>query len=230
MQENKESSLYVIFGSILVAILIIAGSVFYSGGPAENINPGENPEIREVTQDDHILGSLDAPIKLIEYSDLECPFCQTFHLTLSSDEIKSEYIDTGKVAWVFRNFPLSQIHSKAPREAEAAECVAEIGGNEAFWSFIDIIFKESPLNNGLDLRKLPEFASRVGVDENSFDECLESGRHKDRISQDIREARSAGATGTPFSIIMKDGEILGTLPGTADASQLKDMFDQILGN
>lgn len=100
-----------------------------------------------VTKADHILGSIDAPVKIVEYSDLECPFCKQFHNTMQ--KIMSEY-GTEKVAWVFRQFPLSQLHSKAPKEAEASECVAELGGNDAFWKFIDKINEVTPSNNKLD--------------------------------------------------------------------------------
>ncbi|PIR05256.1 MAG: hypothetical protein COV57_00005, partial [Candidatus Liptonbacteria bacterium CG11_big_fil_rev_8_21_14_0_20_35_14] len=184
---------------------------------------------REASSEDHYLGDLNAPIKFIEYSDLECPYCQQFHLTLY-EEIKPEYIDTGKIVWIFRNLPLIQIHSKAQREAEAAECVASLAGNDAFWQYIDIIFRNSPLNNGLNLSKLPEFAVQIGVNEKAFNECLQSGDYQADVKLDSDEAQALGATGTPFSVIMKNGEIIGTLPGVVEASQLKNMFDEMLAN
>jgi protein-disulfide isomerase len=103
-----------------------------------------------VTDKDHIKGDINAPVKIVEYSDLECPFCKRFHSTLQ--EVVDSY--DGQVAWVFRQFPLAQLHPKAVREAEAAECVASLGGNTAFWKFIDKINEVTPGNNKLDEAKI----------------------------------------------------------------------------
>lgn len=101
-----------------------------------------------VTSTDHIKGSISAPVKIVEYSDLECPFCKMFHATLQ--EVVSDPAYKDKVAWIYRHFPLTQLHSKAPREAEATECAAEIGGNDGFWKFVDKLNEITPANNRLD--------------------------------------------------------------------------------
>jgi protein-disulfide isomerase len=106
-----------------------------------------------VTAADHIRGDISAPVKIVEYSDLECPFCKRFHTTLQ-EIMKSSYGTENKVAWVFREFPLAQLHPKAVKEAEAAECVAELGGNEAYWKFIDKVEEVTPGNNKLDEAKI----------------------------------------------------------------------------
>ncbi|HEY4512123.1 MAG TPA: thioredoxin domain-containing protein [Candidatus Paceibacterota bacterium] len=115
-------------------------------------NPGSGePSLQNmepVTAKDHIKGNSSAPVKIVEYSDLECPFCKRFHATML--EVMSTYGKDGKVAWVFRHFPLAQLHSKAPKEAEAAECAAELGGNDGFWKFVDKINELTPSNNKLD--------------------------------------------------------------------------------
>lgn len=95
-------------------------------------------------QRDHIRGSRDAPVTLLEYSDLECPFCKQFHTTLQ--RATQEY--DGKVRWVYRHFPLDALHSKARKEAEAAECAAAQG---KFWEFLDRLFAVAPSNNGLEI-------------------------------------------------------------------------------
>ncbi|HEY4512581.1 MAG TPA: thioredoxin domain-containing protein [Candidatus Paceibacterota bacterium] len=106
------------------------------------------PNMVAVTSADHIKGSLSASVKIVEYSDLECPFCKRFHTTMQ--EVMNTYNKDGKVAWVFRHFPLAQLHSKAPKEAEATECAAELGGNDGFWKFVDKINEITPSNNKLD--------------------------------------------------------------------------------
>ena len=82
---------------------------------------GTTDAVRPVTREDHIKGNPDAPIKIVEYSDFECPFCKRFHDTMN--EVMSE-VDNGQVAWVFRHFPLDQLHPvKARAVAVASECV-----------------------------------------------------------------------------------------------------------
>ena len=95
-------------------------------------------DIPAVSEQDHILGSLDAPVKLVEYSDLQCPFCGRFHPTMQ--RVAKEYGD--QVAWVYRHFPLESIHPNARPLANAAECAANLGGNDGFWKFIDAVFGE----------------------------------------------------------------------------------------
>lgn len=96
-------------------------------------------DIDPVTDKDHIIGSKDADIVVIEYSDLECPFCSRFHTTMH--QVVKDY--DGKVAWVFRHLPLEQLHPNAFNKAISAECVYELGGNEKFWAYIDSLFKTS---------------------------------------------------------------------------------------
>lgn len=91
--------------------------------------------IPEVSEDDHILGAKNAELVLVEYSDTKCPFCQQFHMTMQ----QLLAANSDKLAWVYRHFPLAQLHPTAPKEAEAIECAAEQGGNEAFWSFADAV-------------------------------------------------------------------------------------------
>lgn len=90
-----------------------------------------------VTDEDHIRGNPNAAITIVEYSDFECPFCSRFHPT-----VKQALVDYGdQVRWVYRHFPLAQIHPNAIPSAEASECVAEQKGNEGFWEFVDAMFE-----------------------------------------------------------------------------------------
>lgn len=93
--------------------------------------------VNPVNEDDHIRGSLDAEIVLVEYSDFLCPFCAQFHLTMK--DLIEDY-DTDQLAWVYRQFPIPQLHPQAPRYSQASECVADIEGNEAFWDYADAVF------------------------------------------------------------------------------------------
>jgi protein-disulfide isomerase len=102
-------------------------------------------QVAPVSPDDHIVGNINAKIIIVEYSDLECPFCKVFHNTMH----QVVEANNGDVAWVYRHFPIPQLHPKAFRQAEATECAWEQGGNEAFWKYTDRIFEITPSNNGL---------------------------------------------------------------------------------
>jgi protein-disulfide isomerase len=93
--------------------------------------------INPVTEEDYIRGQQNAAVKVVEYSDFGCPYCAQFHQTMK--EVTNNY-DASEVAWVYRHFPIRQLHPQAPRIARASECVAEQGGDEAFWTFADEIF------------------------------------------------------------------------------------------
>ncbi|MDO8521156.1 MAG: DsbA family protein, partial [bacterium] len=98
--------------------------------------------------DDHIFGNPNANVLIIEYSDPECPFCKKFHEEML--QVMAQYGKSGDVAWVYRHFPLDQIHPKARKEGEAQECANELGGNDMFWKYTEKLFEITPSNNGLD--------------------------------------------------------------------------------
>lgn len=212
MNETTETkNPYTIPIAIVIAGLFIAGAVIYtnrdtsSGATAQQGAPTRAAlEIPPITGDDHILGNPNANLVIVEYSDTECPFCKNFHDSLH--QIIDEYGREGEVAWVYRHFPLAQLHSKAPLQAEATECAAELGGNTAFWQYIDRVFEITPSNNGLPNSELPNIAEFTGLDREKFEACLASGRHTDLVEQQIQDAQDAGGRGTPFSVLVSDNE------------------------
>ena len=107
-------------------------------------------QIRPVSSEDHILGNKNAKIVIVEYSDLECPFCKVFHNTMHQVVEKSN----GDVAWVYRHYPIPQLHKKAFHEAEATECAWEQKGNDGFWKYMDKLFEITTSNDGLDESRL----------------------------------------------------------------------------
>ena len=149
---------------------------------------------------DHIRGNSEAPVTLIEYSDFECPFCKSFHATVKKLVEESG----GQVRWVYRHFPLEELHPvKARREALASECAAELGGNDAFWKFADRFYELTPSNNRTDVDAvLPRIAREIGLDEARFASCLASGKHERRVQEDFENATATGGRGTPWSIVV----------------------------
>src|SRR5690606_768732 len=126
--------------------------------------------IAPVNSNDHIRGNPDAEIVIVEYSDYECPFCKGFHGTMN--RIMEEYGTKGQVAWVYRHFPLTQIHKNAQPAAEASECVAQIGGNEKFWEYSDKIIAGAP--ESLSAENLLATAVEIGIGETEYKACLAS--------------------------------------------------------
>ena len=160
--------------------------------------------VKPVDSEDHILGDPAAPVKLVEFSDFECPFCKRFHRTLK--RIMDEYGKNGRVAWIFRHFPIDSIHSKARKEAQAAECAGELGGNDAFWGFADRLFEVTPSNNRLDLALLPRIAQEIGLDRAKFEACLggdaRGGKYAGHIETEYQNAAALGANGTPYTVVI----------------------------
>ena len=118
-----------------------------------------------------------------------------------------------EVAWVYRQYPIPQLHPKAFQEAEATECAWEQGGNDAFWRYADKIFEITPSNNGLELTELPNIAADIGLDMATFNDCLASGKFAEKIQADMEDGTRAGVQGTPSSFILKNGKLVDTIPG-----------------
>jgi protein-disulfide isomerase len=200
--------------SIVIAGVLVAGSVVWSvgkraEGPSLTAGPNalSGPRIaamRAVDDGDHLRGSRDAAVTVVEYSDFECPFCKRFHDTMNG--IVSSY--GNRVAWVYRHYPIEALHpAKAAKESEAAECVAEISGNAAFWKFADRIFEVTPANNGLDHALLPDIAVYAGVPRDAFNTCLSSGQNTARVAASVSEAETLGINGTPYIVFVSRGDV-----------------------
>jgi len=193
----------------LIAGALIAWGLASNDGGTKTPDEVDNgnttaKEILPVTEKDHILGNPNAELVLIEYSDLECPFCKNFHLT--TKQLMEDYGKDGKLAIVFRHFPLDQLHSKARTEAIATECAAKLGGNTKFWEYMDELFAVTPSNNGLDLAQLPVIAETIGLDVEEFTTCQKDPAMAEIVEAHFQDGIVAGAQGTPYSLIIeKDG-------------------------
>lgn len=175
-----------------------AGDALREVAPTGNTgNPqpeAQAPSVISVSaDDDSVLGSEDAPVTIIEFSDYECPFCaRAFNNTLP--EIKEKYVDTGKVKLVYRDFPLS-IHRSAQKAAEASECAGEQG---KFWEMHDKLFENQ---SALDVASLKQYAKDIALDSTEFDACLDSGEMASEVQKDFSDGQKYGVTGTPAFFI-----------------------------
>ncbi|OGI66297.1 hypothetical protein A3A95_01815 [Candidatus Nomurabacteria bacterium RIFCSPLOWO2_01_FULL_39_18] len=228
--SNPKNSQTQIVGAIIVAGILIAGAILLKGtsaptttGPVANSGGSTSFQGRPVSSDDHILGNINAKVIIVEYSDLECPFCKVFHSTMHRVVDDS----AGKVAWVYRHYPIPQLHQKAFHESEATECAWEQGGNNAFWKYTDRIFEITTSNDGLDALELPKIAQYVGLDVTSFNNCLESGKYKEKVQADIDDGTKAGVRGTPSSFILVKGKLVDTIPGAMPYEQVMQKLSGI---
>lgn len=235
--------------AILISTVIISGAILYSkSGPASegaavigkpnlattDQQLGHQPPsgLNQVsTNDDPVLGDKNAPLTIVEFSDYECPFCKrSFDQVLP--ELKKNYIDSGKLKLVFRDFPLS-FHVNAHKEAEAAECARSQGGDNIYFKFHDQIFTRTISNGtGLALIQLPVIAKDLGLNVAQFQQCLDSGKFRDEVDKDIADGIAAGISGTPSWFIgqsSKNGVIKSRLVvGAQPFSAFKIIIDEEL--
>lgn len=234
---QKSTNQFLIPGAIVIAGAFVAGAIFLNPVPAPsqagNNQPtvaqqpepaGNTDAVRPVTSEDHIKGNPNAPIKIVEYSDFECPFCKRFHDTMN--EVMAKYEKSGEVAWVFRQFPLEQLHPvKAMAVAVASECAAELGGNDAFWKFSDGYFNVTLTNNRTDTDTvIPQLAKEAGLNAAAFKACLSSGKHNDSIQADIDNAIATGGRGTPWAVMIGPDGKTYPINGAQPMSAIEQMI------
>ncbi len=189
---------------------------------AGKLSEAEAAKIPAISEKDHIRGSRNAKVFFVEYSDLECPFCQQFHPTVKA-AVESYGQD---VAWVYRHYPLDMLHPKARPAAEASECVAEVGGADAFWQFVDKVFENQQAN----LVDISATAVSVGVNKARFDECVSSGRMAGVVDEQYQGGSTAGITGTPGSFVINQKGEAWLIPGAYPLESLKQTIDEALAS
>lgn len=197
-KSSKNTWIIATFIIVLLVVLAISGVFNSTSNTSKDINKLNPINMNSLIDDDSIKGDPNAPITIIEFSDYECPFCQRFYLT-TYQQIVENYIDTGKVNLVYRDFPLS-FHQNAQKAAEAAECAGEQG---KYYEMHDLLF-EKGVEGGIDSFK--NYASEIGLNQAEFDECLDSGKMESEVKKDFADGQTLGISGTPSFII--NGKIL----------------------
>jgi protein-disulfide isomerase len=195
----------------------VAGAT--TGSDGSNAPTGTNTaptvaQLKPVSKDDHVRGPENAAITLVEFSDLQCPFCQRFHPTVQ--RLLQEYPD--KIRWVYRHYPLTQIHPEAQPAAEAAECAGQQG---KFWEYVDSLFDNQ---QSLAAAYYPELAKTLKLNVSKFSACLTDGIGKAKIAADVAEGNQIGVNGTPTSYL-NGQEVAGAQP----YETVKAQVDALLG-
>lgn len=200
MTDNNK---WLIPGSIVIAGIIVAGAIVFAqgGGSLKNAggdtqNPTPNPIVAATPtiDDDTVLGDPNAPVTYLEFGDYECPYCHQLFET--EKQLIEEYVTTGKMRLVFRDFPLS-FHPTARPSAEAAECAGEQG---KYWAYHDALYTNQAevVKGGYDYTKL---AGQLGLNTTQFKNCVDTRQYQAEVEQDYQDGVAAGVAGTPTTFI-----------------------------
>ncbi len=213
--------------AIAIGGIVVAGAVYFTmraQEPSTASGHGNPALVRPVDSSDHIFGNPAAPVKIVEYADLYCEYCQGFSNTL--EQVVANAGAKGSVAWVFREFPLYEIHPNAEAGAEAAECVAQTGGNDAFWKFENLMFEKQPV----DPAQYGALAQQAGAPGNAFATCYTnaSSTVAARVSADRQNALDTGAAGTPYSLILVNGKAPVVMDGAYSYDAVMQLVNQAL--
>lgn len=213
--------------AIMVGGLIVALAVYLSLANQElstSSGSGNPAAVRPVDSTDHIFGNPAAPVQIVEYADFDCTYCKGFDTTL--EQIVANEGTKGQVAWIYREFPLTELHPNALRHAEAAECAASAGGNDAFWRFANLLFSNQPV----DPSRYGTLAAEAQVPGDAFASCMTdaSSTVDARIMADRQNALDAGARGTPYSLILSPGKAPVVMDGAYSYDAVKQLVDTTL--
>lgn len=218
---------YMLPGAIVLAGIIVSIAIFAvrtDRTPA--LGHGDPALANPVSLSDHIIGNPQAPVKIIEYADIDSEYSKQFQAALQ--QLMSEYAAGGQVAWVYRHFPLLDQHEDAGSHAEAAECAALLGDADAFWRFIDALQAAAPGDNEFPREGYPGIAAQLGLPSQAFDQCLTSSRFTKKVYDDTKNAIAAGADGAPYTVILVAGQKPVAISGALAYSDLKKVVDDAI--
>ncbi len=219
MKSSLTIPLAIVAGGIIVAVAV------YVSMPKTPITSVGNPAlVRPVGTSDHIFGNPAAKVVIVEYSDFDCTYCKGFNETMH--QIIANAGANGQVAWVYREFPLTEIHTNALSHARAAECAAQVAGNDAFWKFAQALFANQPV----DPANYGTIAASAGISTDAFATCYASAANTldTRIVSDRQNALDMGAQGTPYSLILVANKPPVVMAGGYSYDAVKQLVDQAL--
>ena len=210
MKSFTENAIFIGIG---VVSLIIVGLAVFSISDSQP--PKEVSDTDLVKKSSQVLGSEDAKVTIVEFSDFQCPACGAAHPVVK--QVIKEYGD--RILFVYRHFPLLATHQYALKAAEAAEAAGEQG---KFWEYHDLLFANQ---DNLKTEDLKNYAKQIGLDMKKFDEALDSGKHKDKVLSDLDDGEKFGVTSTPTFFI--NGQMNR---GVLNLDQFKSAIDKALGS
>lgn len=220
--ETKE---LLIPAAIILAGLILSATIYVVRvRHTVAVGTGDPTMVRPVTPTDHIIGNPSASVAIIEYADIDGSYSKSFQLTM--EQLMTEYADGGKVAWVYRHFPITSEHANAATDALAAECAASLSLPSTFFRFIDAMQAMAPGENEFDPSQYPVLTERFGIDDAAFRTCMTSGAFSKKVHDDYDNALAAGGTGAPFVILLVHGHKPVPIDGALPYAAMKKLVDQ----
>lgn len=203
-------------GAILLAALLISGTLIFTRGQSGpgTAQIGNTPREQgkpvdiKINSDDHVLGNKDAKVTVVEYADFRCPFCERFY-TQTEKQLIADYVNAGKVRFIFRNFAF--LGQQSTWASEAAECANEQG---KYWEYYNWLFGNQAPESNLNYyskANLTKYAGQVGLDAVQFASCLNSDKYAKRVADDLASGKAVGVTGTPTTFV-NGQKIVGAQP------------------
>ena len=249
--ENNKNKLNIGL-AIIVAGIIIGGAILLKGGktpaapaPVKTGTEAAGQAMKPVSTDDFVQGNTNAKVVLVEYADYQCPFCgAVFGLQPDADvvqylkqkdptwtpfmpEVTKDYITTGKIEFVYRDYPF--LGPESEKAAEATRCANDQG---KYWEYHNYLFGHQNGENkgGFADKNLKTFATTLGLNADQFNSCLDSGKYTQVIADSKTDGDNAGvgSSGTPKGFILKDGKIVGTIDGAEPFISVKAKLDAAL--
>lgn len=201
-RQQEQRQRFILIGVVaLIAIGVVAVLVipnFTPVGAVVTVTPNPRPQAQGLS-----MGNPNAPVKVVEYADFQCPYCKEYAQQLEP-QIDKNYVETGKVYFTY--VPYSFIGPESFAAAEAAYCANDQG---KFWEYHDILFanQQSENSGAFSNKRLIAFASAIGLDTSKFQSCLNSQKYKDQVNQDIVKGNQAGVSATPSFVV--NGKLVG---------------------
>lgn len=213
----------------LPLIIIFAGCIvafsLYVVRVRSNVEHGtRTPEaVRPVTPEDHIIGNPSAPIVFVEYADIDSPHGKKLQLTM--EQLMTEYASGDKVAWVYRHFPVTTIRPNSAMHALAAECAASVSTPLTFFRFIDAMNVAAPGATIFSPRNYATITRQLGLPQEAFDACISSRTFEERVHADYLNALEAGATESPYTVLLVPGQEPRVIRGAPPYKTLKQIIE-----
>ncbi len=218
---------YLLPVAIIIAGAILAGAIYLVRTGGVIATPmGDTSLTRPVDDTDRVVGSPDAPVMIVEYSDIDCAYCKDFQAVL--EQLMAEYGPGGQVAWTYRHFPVLSLHPNAALHAEAAECAGSLGGTNAFFRFIGALQQAAPDINQFSPSGYEGVVTSLGLSVADFNSCVQSDRFVGKVTSDFENAVDAGGTGTPYTVILIEGSEPLSITGAIPYAAMKEVIDQAL--
>jgi protein-disulfide isomerase len=209
--------------AIVFAGAVIAFAIYATHKQAAASTNG-NPELtRPVSASDHIIGKPTAPVVVIEYTDVDSEYSKDFQSVM--EQVMQEYGPNGNVAWVYRDFPLTDQDTNSEEDDEAAECVSHLGQPQDFFTFIDAMQAEAPGDSQIDPSDYDALVGNMGISTGTFDQCLSAHTYESKVDADYQNGTQIGVTGTPYSVIEVKGQKPVVISGYVPYATMKQVLD-----